>query len=204
VPFHRGGFHELRSVPKLLGAHGDPRGISRDFVLRRLAQSHDGELLAPRVEADVQIEPLAALSLHASLRFVTGRTTGESRTGLQSRLAIGGFSPMVSLVGSHPTEGRMRPMAVVLGNDALEVSLELAPQPRHDQAGDEFLLERADQPLDEGNAPAATDRAEPRLDLLSGSTGSRLINPQKMLTKIKIETANVKTCFNSSEKFPAS
>jgi hypothetical protein len=134
-------------------AHRGPSGALRSSsALRRSSQRHHRQLLASGVKADVQRDLRAALPFHAGLRLGARRAARPFRARFQPRLAVGGLTPMVDLVGSLAAERRVWPVSIEPADVGIQGALELLPPSRHNQSRQELLLQRADQSLHQRDA----------------------------------------------------
>ncbi len=154
------------------------RQQQHDAALGYFAKRHDRELFAAGMKANVERDSRPTLSADPGLGLGARRAAGVACAGFEARFSISRLAMEVRFVRRASTERRVGPKGVEPGGEAFQLALKRRATHRDDEAAQELSFQRANQPLDEGDAAALADRPEPRTDLATAAPGLEASAPE--------------------------
>ena len=130
-------------------------------ILRGSSECDDRQVLAARLEADLQCDLRSWTTADQNARLGAWRTSRPTGTRLEARSAARGSAAEVNLVWRPRPEELVRTLDVVPATPQVDFVLEgAAPERNHNQSPGALGLDGPDQALNDGDASVLADSTE--------------------------------------------
>lgn len=165
--------HDFMRTRLPLGAR---RSATAEGALRDALEGNDGKMSSSSAMLQDEFNHSARSSTNQRVRRSARRPSRPSRARFKSRTSTGGECPEVDLVGRSRAESRMRPLDVVPSDVVFELAPERSSRQGHDRQKPRALVfQRADEPLNDGEAAVLADGAEALLDAVTTTPGPKRV-----------------------------
>ena len=136
------------------------------------ADSHTRQRTEAVHEVDRDLQAGARLAFDKRLRVSTRRWPRPIGPRLEARLAASASAGKINLVGRGTLQCRVRAIPIVPETNELELTIAGAAQERYPRHSAHGLFQRADETLDDRNAPLLADGAEALTNAVTAAPAS--------------------------------